>query len=373
MGGVMDDSQARVLLGLWFEAGDRALGSRVATHTAITVVEEILAGRSPLAEAARPRMQAQPNVEEHLTKVWTAAERVGARFVVPGGSEWPRQLDDLGLEAPLGLWVCGAGDMRLLALRSVAIVGARAATAYGESVARELGAHLSDGGWLTVSGGAFGIDAAAHRGALAAGGATACVLAGGVDVPYPRSHVELLAVIRERGVLISETPLGGAAMRHRFLTRNRIIAALSRGTVVVEAAVRSGGLTTARRARDLRRVVMAVPGPVTSPMSAGCHRLIREGDALITCSPREVTALMTGQISMEAESDPHAGSGADALGWREKRILDAVPVRRSAPLANLARVAGIGTTEAMVALGTLDALGLIRREGQGWVRASASQ
>ena len=286
MGGVTDDIQARVLLGLWFEAGDRALGSRVVTHTAITVVEEILAGRSPLAEAARPRMQAQPNVEEHLTKVWTAAERVGARFVVPGGSEWPRQLDDLGLEAPLGLWVCGAGDMRLLALRSVAIVGARAATAYGESVARELGAHLSDGGWLTVSGGAFGIDAAAHRGALAAGGATACILAGGVDVPYPRSHVELLAVIRERGVLISETPLGGAAMRHRFLTRNRIIAALSRGTVVVEAAVRSGGLTTARRARDLRRVVMAVPGPVTSPMSAGCHRLIREGDALITCRCR---------------------------------------------------------------------------------------
>ena len=118
MGGVTDDIQARVLLGLWFEAGDRALGSRVVTHTAITVVEEILAGRSPLAEAARPRMQAQPNVEEHLTKVWTAAERVGARFVVPGGSEWPRQLDDLGLEAPLGLWVCGAGDMRLLALRS---------------------------------------------------------------------------------------------------------------------------------------------------------------------------------------------------------------------------------------------------------------
>ena len=162
---------------------------------------------------------------------------------------------------------------------------------------------------------------------------------------------------------MSESPLGGAAMRHRFLSRNRIIAALSRGTVLVEAAVRSGGRSTVREARQLNRVVMAFPGPVTSPMSAGCHAVIRDEGVHLVTSPREVVSLVEGCL---APVDAGAPSVTDGLGWRERRILDAVPVRSPAPLASIARLAGVGLTEAMAALGMLDALGLVQREGEGW-------
>lgn len=371
MGSVIDERDARILLAQWCEAGDRAVGCRVRQRGPAVVVEELLSGSSPLPAfaGALGRVPAGASADEAVSR-WAeparaAGERIGARYVVPGDHEWPTQLEDLGDAAPLGLWIAGAGDLRLLALRSISVVGARSATAYGEAIARELAAHLADGGWLTVSGGAFGIDAAAHRGALAAGGTTACVLAGGVDVPYPRSHADLLARIRESGVLVSESPLGGAAMRHRFLTRNRIIAALSRGTVLVEAAVRSGGRSTVREAREINRVVMAFPGPVTSPMSAGCHAVIRDEGAHLVTSPREILALIEGRLAPREEGHVAADDG---LGWRERRVLDAIPVRRPAPLASIAKVAGLGLAEAMAGLGTLDALGLVRRAGDGWLR-----
>lgn len=380
MGGMspLDASQAerraRILLAQWAEAGDRALGRRVGERGAHTVVEEILTGRSPLPQSTgvharvRTGLTYDEAVSRWIEATWTSAERIGARYIIPGDSEWPSQLDDLGDAAPLGLWVCGAGDLRLLALRSISAVGARSATAYGESLARELGAHCAEAGWLVVSGGAFGIDAAAHRGALAVEGATACVLAGGVDVPYPRSHADLLARIRDAGVLVSEAPLGGAAMRHRFLTRNRIVAALSRGTVLVEAAIRSGGRSTVREARELRRVVMAFPGPVTSPMSAGCHVVIRDEGVHLVTSPREVLALVEGRLDLQEHA---ATQPEDPLDWRARRVLDAVPARRPAPLASIARLAGLGLAEAMMALGTLDALGLVQRAGDGWARHAA--
>lgn len=365
-----EDRVSRLLLSQWCEAADRAVGARLREHGPVGVVEEILAGRSPLPATAgfagrvTVGTSRDEAIERWATPAWSAAERCGARYIIPGDREWPTQLEDLADLAPLGLWVAGAGDLRLLALRSIAVVGARSATAYGESIARELAAHLAESGWLTVSGGAFGIDAAAHRGALAAGGATACVLAGGVDVPYPRSHTELLASIRESGVLVSESPLGGAAMRHRFLTRNRVIAAMSRGTVLVEAAIRSGGRSTIREARELRRVAMSFPGPVTSPMSAGCHVVIRDEGVHLVTSPREVVALVEGHL---APQEVGGSTASDGLGWRERRVLDAVPVRAPAALASIARLAGLGLAEAMSALGTLDALGLVRRAGDGWV------
>ena len=168
----------------------------------------------------------------------------------------------------------GARARRLdeLVDRSVAIVGSRASTAYGEHVAGELGHQLAERGWTVVSGGAFGIDAAAHRGALAAEAPTVAVLACGVDRPYPAAHGALLHRIAETGLLVSEWPPGAAPHRHRFLVRNRLIAALTRGTVVVEAAARSGAQATARRARKLGRQVLVVPGPVTSAMSVGLPR-----------------------------------------------------------------------------------------------------
>ncbi|MEI2716043.1 MAG: DNA-processing protein DprA [Candidatus Nanopelagicales bacterium] len=199
--------------------------------------------------------------------------------LIPGCRSWPRQLDDLEHETPQRLWVTGTGDLRLLALRSVAIVGARTATSYGVTVAGTLAASLAEAGWVTISGAAFGIDSAAHRGALAAGGATIAVMAGGVDVPVPISHAGLLERIADTGALVSDRSPGSQPMKGSFLARNRLIAALSRATIVVEAGHRSGALNTVQWAELLGRPVLAVPGPCTSAMSRGTHSLIRTGRA----------------------------------------------------------------------------------------------
>jgi DNA processing protein len=193
------------------------------------------------------------------------------------------------------LWLRGQADLRYACLRSVSVVGSRAASAYGTHVATELAAGIAERGWNAVSGGAFGIDAAAHRGALAADGLTIAVLASGLRYGYPRGHHDLFQAIAGQGVLVSECPPDRAPTRPGFLIRNRIIAALSRGTVVVEAALRSGALNSAKHARELRRPVMAVPGPVTSEQSAGCHELIREWGAL--CVTRRPTWWSTSRRS----------------------------------------------------------------------------
>ena len=211
--------------------------------------------------------------------------RRGIRLVCPGDADWPVQLDDLGATRPYALWVRGTIELRSCWQRAVAIVGSRAATAYGAHIATQIAASLSGQGWTIVSGAAYGIDAAAHQGALVAGGGTVAVLACGVDHAYPRGHVDLLASIAAHGAVISEYPPGQLPQRHRFLARNRLITALTAGTVVVEAGLRSGALNTARHARELGRPVMAVPGPVTSSASGGCHQLIRDGQATcITCA-----------------------------------------------------------------------------------------
>lgn len=214
-----------------------------------------------------------------------------ARFVIPGDSEWPQQLNDLAAP-PLGLYVRGDADLRMLALSSIAIVGSRAATSYGLRVAADFAADLAERGWPIVSGAAFGIDAAAHRGALAVGGLTAAVLANGVDEAYPRAHTDLIRRITENGVVISEVPPGSHPTRARFLTRNRLIAALTRGTLVVEAAQRSGSLRTAAQAEELMRVVMATPGPIDSAASAGVHQWIAQRRAELVTSAAEVIELV---------------------------------------------------------------------------------
>ena len=168
------------------------------------------------------------------------------------------------------------------------MVGARAATGYGEHVATEMAAALAERGWAVVSGGAYGIDSCAHRGALGADGVTVAVLASGLSYGYPKGHHELFAAIAGQGVMVSEWPPDRAPTRPGFLVRNRVIAALSCGTVVVEAALRSGALSTARHARDLCRPLMAVPGPVTSDLSAGCHEIIREWGAVCVTGARDV-------------------------------------------------------------------------------------
>lgn len=196
-------------------------------------------------------------------------EAQGVHLLCPGEPGWPGQLDDLGQARPYALWVRGTADLRDLCGQSVAVVGSRAATAYGTHMCAEITTGLAADGWVIVSGGAYGVDATAHRAALACGGRTVAVLACGPDPAYPREHGVLLDDIASQGAVVSEYPPGMPPARHRFLLRNRFIAALASGTVVVEAAARSGSLVTARHAGDLDRQLMAVPGPVTSAMSAG--------------------------------------------------------------------------------------------------------
>lgn len=214
----------------------------------------------------------------------------GIDVLVPGDPGWPSQLDDLE-QPPLVLYTRGSPLRRSL-LRSVTVVGSRSATTDGLRVAAAWSAALARQGFTVVSGAAFGIDAAAHRGALSVGGSTVAVLAAGVDVASPAAHSDLLHQIAHHGTIVSEVPPGTAPARHRFLARNRVIAAATPGTVVVQAAPRSGALATARRAAALHRVVMAVPGSVSDAAHAGCHTLIRDGVAVLVRAPADIAELL---------------------------------------------------------------------------------
>ncbi|TCK25423.1 DNA-processing protein DprA [Pseudonocardia endophytica] len=225
---------------------------------------------------------------DHVDADLDAARSVGARLLVPEDADWPtwtfgafEAADHPDLAPPLALWVRGPGSLAALAERAVAVVGSRAASGYGTHAAVELGSALGAAGVTVVSGAAFGIDAAAHRGALAAGGPTLAVLACGVDRPYPVAHTSLLERIAASALVVSEYPPGAVPARHRFLVRNRLLAAIGSGCVVVEAGARSGSQRTASDAGALGRPVMAVPGPITSAMSVGSHELIRHGAELV--------------------------------------------------------------------------------------------
>jgi DNA protecting protein DprA len=217
-------------------------------------------------------------------------EKSGAQFITPESANWPPSLNDLNA-APIGLVV--KGDLSILSERSLAIVGTRNPTPYGVRIAGDFAAGFVDREWNIVSGGAYGIDSAAHKGALIAEGRTIAVLAAGIDVAYPAGNARLFAEIAENGALVSEVLPGAHAIPSRFLTRNRIIAALSQATLVVEAAFRSGSLRTARDAAELMRPVMAIPGPINAPTSEGCHRLIGERAAEIVTSVTDAIELIS--------------------------------------------------------------------------------
>nr|WP_286157413.1 DNA-processing protein DprA [Streptomyces somaliensis] len=297
---------------------------------------------------------------------------LGGRFVVPGDAEWPSQLDDLGDARPVGLWVRGPADLRRWALRSVAVVGARACTPYGAHMAAVLGAGLAERGWVVVSGAAFGIDGAAHRGALGAGGATVAVLACGVDAAYPRGHAGLIGRIAQQGLVVGELPPGDHPTPARFLLRNRLIAALTRGTVVVEAAYRSGALATARDAQRLGRHTMGVPGAATSGLSAGVHELLRDG-AVLVADADDVVELV-GAIGELAPDRRGPVLPRDLLDPLTARVLDALPrPGRSATVPDVAAGAGTSVDDALGRLYELHALGYVERHGDIWRLTAAGE
>ncbi|NUK59322.1 DNA-processing protein DprA [Streptomyces lunaelactis] len=293
-----------------------------------------------------------------------AVAAVGGRFICPGEQEWPTQLDDLGDGRPIGLWVRGQADLRKWALRSVAVVGARACTPYGAHMAASLGSGLAERGWVVVSGAAFGVDGSAHRGALAAGGATVAVLACGVDVVYPRGHAELIGRIAEQGLVIGELPPGDHPTPSRFILRNRVIAALTRGTVVVEAEYRSGSLVTARSAQKLGRFTMGVPGPATSGLSAGVHELLR-GESVLVTDASEVAELV-GDIGDLAPDRRGPVLPRDLLDPASARVLEAIPARGAFAGDQVARGAGTTADEALGRLYELHSLGFVERRGDRW-------
>ena len=398
-GRLEDESYARAALTYLAEPGDHRLGALLRVLGAARTLETIKAGTDPGAEcdaadavrAALPR--AIPQWQVRLAGVPSADEmagfcRAGIRLTFPGDPEWPGQLDDLGDARPYALWLRGTADLRFSCLRSVAIVGSRAATAYGCYVASEFAASIAAHGWAVISGGAYGVDAAAHRGALGAEGVTVAVLACGVDVPYPAGHKDLLDAIAGQGVVVSEWPPGRNATRLRFLIRNRVIAALAPGTLVVEAGQRSGALNSARHARDLNRRLMAVPGPITSDLSAGCHRIIREWQGTLVTSAADVVEYLS-PVGAMLQQPPGGGSGIPGQSagghamWASRRqaaavldrdqldldtaaVLDALPRRGGMGPASIADRAGLDLGTVMRSLGALAAGGFAERCERGW-------
>jgi DNA processing protein len=366
----MSDAEvlARVALSRVGEPGDQNLGAWVDRVGPVAAVEDLARGRCPLRRA-ESYLARFARVRPHEDLEGAAA--AGVRVLVPGTPGWPTQLDDLGTGAPLLLWLRGPADLRLSALCSVAVVGSRAATRYGELVASDLSATFGAEGWTVVSGGAYGIDAAAHRGALAVDATTVAVLANGADQMYPRGNDALLARVADTGLIVTELAPGEHPTRTRFLERNRVIAALSRGTVVVESAVRSGALGTASRAADLGRPVMGVPGPVTSVTSAGVHARIRDHEAVLVTSAAEVLELLrplgANGSSTDAGSDtPQPPDPLAALPSDLRAVHDALSVRRARDLADLAVRAFVPESAVLGLLGDLQVRGLSERVPGGW-------
>ncbi|OAE02151.1 DNA processing protein DprA [Arthrobacter sp. OY3WO11] len=301
--------------------------------------------------------------------------RLGGRLIIPSDELWPSQLADLGIQEPICLWWRGQEQQLPGAATSIALVGSRDSTSYGAAVTGDLAYSLAQRGFTVVSGGAYGIDAHAHRAALAgATGAvpTIAVMAGGVDRFYPSGNEDLLRAVCNQGAVLAEVPPGSAPTRYRFLQRNRIIAALSAVTVVVEARWRSGALNTAHHAETLGRAVGAVPGSVHSANSAGCHRLLRDGGAVCVTDAAEVAELAS--PSGSALPDPRHGQAAvqDGLTLEDLILLDALPLRSVTSVEKLSVVAGLAQESVRAGLGRLGLLGLAVSERGGWKRGKAT-
>ncbi|WP_233494039.1 DNA-processing protein DprA [Desertihabitans brevis] len=361
------ERRARMALAWVVEPGEPRISALVAERGAEEVWAAVRARTDGSVWARRAALL-------DLRAVTVAMAAVGARFVVPGDEEWPAQLEDLaGCEplsdrggVPLGLWVRGAGRLGQLAAGAVAVVGARAATTYGQGVAQDMAFDLTAQGTAVISGGAFGIDAAAHRGALAAGGGTVAVLASGVDVAYPRANQTLFSQVEEHGLLVSEHPPGEHPTKVRFLGRNRLIAALSAATVVVEATARSGARNTASWATRCGRVLAAVPGSVHSAQSVTPHRLIADGEGVLVTGAADVLALLA----------PLDATRPGAPGHQQRRLLDdwdpgtvavreALPARGGLTVSEISLRSGLDVPDCLAHLAWLEQEGHVTSSGTG--------
>jgi DNA processing protein len=362
-----DERWARVAWSALAEPRHGPSCTSVATRGAVDALAE-LRSRAPLRSDLGPRL-----ADLDLDRLARVVDQRRVTVLVPGDAAWPEGVDDLP-DPPFCLYVDSTGDLSAMVERSVALVGARAASDYGLRVASDLAEGLAGRRFAVVSGAAYGVDGAAHRGALAVEGCTVAVLASGVDRPYPSAHAGMLRDIARTGAVVSEVPPGCAPYRSRFLARNRIIAALGRATVVVEASLRSGSLSTAREARTLLRPVGAVPGPVTSMTSAGCHALVRDTGAVLVTDAAEVAELAgrIGEDLLEPRRDT-ARSPVDDLDPGAYALWSALPVRGGAPVDRLAVAAGLGVGRLLAMLASLEAEGLAERGDGGWRKCGSGR
>lgn len=380
------DRLARVALTWLTEPGTwsvHRLVERLGAPTALALLRDGGAPEEKLRATVAARLTAGDPLAV-AARALDRTDRLGARIVTPDDAEWPVRVDDLRRLAlsgasrrvdtetapPLCFWVRGGWPLAEAMERSVAVVGARAATSYGLHVATELGYGLAEREWTVVSGGAFGIDAAAHRGALNAGGVTVAVLACGVDRPYPVGNTALFDRIAETGLLVSEWMPGADPLRPRFLIRNRVIAAATGGSVLVEASARSGATQTMRRALAINRPGMVVPGPVTSAMSVGAHELLREQPAARLVTGVAHVLEEVGRIGVDL-APPARGPrrATDELDDEATVVLESLPRRGARDPDGVAARAGVSVRVALRKLSLLEELGLVVRRDGGYALA----
>jgi DNA processing protein len=371
------------------EPGDRTAGLVVAALGAANALDAVVARwPAPQWSAAVaqsgvdgvPEAEFQQAIERWQPRLKSAAAllavrqaaRYGAQLLVPEAEGWPQGMDDLGLHAPVALWMRGTAAALAALDTSIAIVGARAATGYGEHVTMELAAGLVDRGFAIVSGAAYGIDGMAHRAALASQGVTAAFLAGGVDRFYPSGHDALLTRIVHEGAVLSELPCGQPPTKWRFLQRNRLIAAASQATVVVEAGWRSGSLNTAGHAAEIGRPIGAVPGPVSSAASAGCHRLIRDYGATLVTNPDEVAELHGHQPqqspALRVDHGPRVETRGGSTSAEQTRLLDALSFSAPRETSDIAARSGLSIAAVQSLLGALEIDERVTERERGWVK-----
>lgn len=362
-----DETLARATLMRIAEPGVTGLLQHVARVGVVQTLEDVRAGMrigDVDVAALQHRLRTASGADD-----LAAAARIGARLVAPGDDEWPPSLNDLDWvgRPSLGLWVRGDIPLVDATSRSIAVVGTRTATDYGIHAAETMAAELSDLGWGVVSGLAYGIDAAAHRGALAAGGLTVGVLACGIDVPYPKGHLDLYNRVCANGLVVTEHPPGSSPQRARFLIRNRIIAALSMGTVVVEMALRSGARSTAAHAASINRHVMCVPGPITSPLSGGCHQLLRDRPDTVLVTNAAQVVEQCGHMGELAPKETGPTQTRDLLGPMVARVFEGVPVTKAASAASIAATVGVNVSVTVASLAALVTAGLVEAVDDKWV------
>ncbi|QGK71030.1 DNA processing protein DprA [Allosaccharopolyspora coralli] len=374
---------ARAYLSAVAEPPAPAVCGFVSAHGPVEAAARVVAGDVP--RDVEDEVQARRG-EVSGSALLESARRAGLRLLTPEhAGDWPTErfgcfeeataIGLAGVAPPLALWTRGSRSLARALDRSCAIVGARAASGYGEHVSAEWAHGLVSAGVTVVSGAAYGIDGAAHRGALAARGSgtdeahgvTVAFVASGADVDYPAGHARLLATVAERGLVLSEYPPATMPRKHRFLVRNRLIAGAGAGTVVVEAGARSGAGNTASTAESLGRPVMAAPGPVTSASSVGCHAMIRSGKAVLVTRPDDVLEL----INPMGSAPPEQGSPkrvTDEVGSYARRVHEALWDGASAE--QLAVSTGLPPGKVRAVLPELEFAGLARRGDEGWSRVS---